>query len=229
MVQIHVPGEHYPDGSPVLRGNYELRMRHGLVVNRHGKRFGNEYFFQALGSQMGSFETWGEHRFTNIPCYLIFDRSLLEEYSCVGRPPGGAEGLEWVARGNTLAGLAQELGIPAAGLEATVGRFNAHARRGGDPDFGRPPESLGPVDTPPFYGLELVTPDPFRANLTVIVNRQAQVPHHATQHPIPGLYACGNMVATDRWLGVGYQAGCQLMGAAIFGVLAAEHAANAHA
>jgi hypothetical protein len=26
---------------------------------------------------------------------------------------------------------------------------------------------------------------------------------------------------------VGYQAGCQLMGAAMFGVLAAEHAANA--
>jgi 3-oxosteroid 1-dehydrogenase len=227
MVQIHVPGEDYPDGSPVLRGNYELRMRHGLVVNRHGQRFGNEYFFQALGSQMGRFETWGEHRFTNIPCYLIFDRRLLEEYSFVGRPPGDTEGLEWVARGTTLAEMAQRLGLPAAALETTVARFNAHARRGADLDFGRPPESLGPVDTPPFYGLELVTPDPFRATITVVVNRQAQVLHHATHQPIPGLYACGNMVATDRWLGVGYQAGCQLMGAAIFGVLAAEHAANA--
>jgi hypothetical protein len=72
-----------------------------------------------------------------------------------------------------------------------------------------------------------VTPDPFRATITVLVNRQAQVLHHATHQPIPSFYACGNMVATDRWLGVGYQAGCQLMGAAIFGVLAAEHAANA--
>jgi predicted oxidoreductase len=106
-------------------------------------------------------------------------------------------------------------------------RFNAHARLGADLDFGRPPESLGPVDMSPFYGLELVTPDPFRATITVVVNRQAQVLHHATHQPIPGLYACGNMVSTDRWLGVGYQAGCQLMGAAIFGVLAAEHAANA--
>jgi predicted oxidoreductase len=61
----------------------------------------------------------------------------------------------------------------------------------------------------------------------VVVNRQAQVLQHATHQPIPGLYACGNMVATDRWPGVGYQAGCQLMGAAILGALAAEHAANA--
>jgi hypothetical protein len=54
---------------------------------------------------------------------------------------------------------------------------------------------------PPFYGLELVTPDPLRATITVVVNRQAQVLHHATHQPIPGLYACGNIVATDRWLG----------------------------
>lgn len=70
MVQIHVPGEEHLDGRPVLRGNYELRMRHGLVVNRRGQRFGNEYFFQALGAQLHAFETWGEHRFVNIPCYL---------------------------------------------------------------------------------------------------------------------------------------------------------------
>jgi hypothetical protein len=224
MVQIHVPGENAPDGAPVLRGNYELRMRHGMVVNRHGQRFGDESFFQALGSQMGVFETWGEHRFRNIPCYLIFDRQLLETYSFVGLPPGTTTGLEWLARGDTLAELAQRLGLPPAALEATVARFNAQARRGADADFGRHPDSLGPVEKPPFYGVELVTPDPFRATITV-VNRAGQVLYDATKQPIPGLYACGSMVAPDRWLGVGYQAGCQLMGAAIFGFLAAEHAA----
>jgi hypothetical protein len=108
-----------------------------------------------------------------------------------------------------------------------VARFNAHARRGENLDFGRHPDSLGPVEKPPFYGVELVTPDPFRATITIVVNCRAQVLHHATQQPILGLYACGNMVATDCWLGVGYQAGCQLMGAAIFGFLAAQHAAVA--
>jgi hypothetical protein len=78
------------------------------------------------------------------------------------------------------------------------------------------------VETPPFWGLELVTSDPFRATIAALVNRQAQVLHHATHQPIPGLYACGNMVATDHWLGVGYQAGCQLMRAAIFGAQDAE-------
>jgi predicted oxidoreductase len=108
-----------------------------------------------------------------------------------------------------------------------VARFNPHARRGGDLDFGRHPDSLGPVEKRPFYGVELVTPNPFRATITIVVNRHAQVLHDATQQPILGLYACGNMAATDGWLGVGYQAGCQLMGGAIFGFLATEYAAAA--
>src|SRR5262245_14252527 len=115
-------------------------------------------FFQALGAQLHAFETWGEHRFINIPCYLIFDQSLVETYSFVGLPPGYNVGLSWVPQGHTLAELAQHLHLPAPALEATVARFNAHARRGEDPDFHRPPESLGPVEIPPFYGLELVSP-----------------------------------------------------------------------
>ena len=82
----------------------------------------------------------------------------MDTYSFVGLPPGYTAGLAWVPQGQTLAELAQHLHVPAPALEATVARFNAHARRGEDPDFHRPPESLGPVETPPFYGLELVVP-----------------------------------------------------------------------
>ncbi len=63
---------------------------------------------------MGLFETWGEHRFTNIPCYLIFDQDLLETYSFVGRPPSATEGLDWVAQDDTLAELAA-IGDPGSG------------------------------------------------------------------------------------------------------------------
>lgn len=127
---------------------------------------------------------------------------------CVRRAaPDATEGLDWVARGATLAELSQQLGIPAVELEAIVARFNAHARCGEDLDFGRHPDSLGLVEKPPFYGVELVTPDPYRATITIVVNRRAQVLHHVTQQPILGLYARGNMVATDRRLGVEYQAG----------------------
>jgi len=226
MVQIHVPGEEHLDGTPVTRGNYELRMRHGLVVNRRGQRFGNEYFFQALGAQLHAFETWGEHRFINIPCYLIFDHTLVDTYSFAGLPPGYTAGLAWVPQGHTLAELAQHLHLPAAAIEATVARFNAHARRGEDPDFHRPTESLGPIEQPPFYGLELASPPVSAGTIGLVTTPQAQVLHHETRQPILGLYACGQIVAARLDLGVGYQAGCQLMRALVHGFLAAEHAAG---
>ena len=58
----------------------------------------------------------------------------------------------------------------------------------------------------------------------LITNTQAQILHHVTRQPIPGLYACGQVVAASLDLGVGYQAGCQLMRALVHGFLAAEHA-----
>jgi len=225
MVQLHVPGEQLPDGTPVTRGNYELRMRHGIVVNRQGQRFGNEHFFQALGAQLHAFETWGEHRFVNLPCYLIFDHQLVETYSFAGLPPGSSAGVAWVPQGHTLAELAQRLQMPATVLEATVARFNVHVRRGKDVDFHRAPESLGAIERPPFYGLELVSPPVSSGTINLVTNPQAQVLHHRTHDPIPGLYACGQIVATSLDLGVGYQAGCQLMRALVHGFLAAEHAA----
>src|SRR5256885_12230749 len=88
----------------------------------------------------------GEYMVLNIPCYLIFDQTLVDTYSFVGLPPGYTAGLAWVPQGQTLAELAQHLRLPAPALEATMARFNAHARRGEDSDFHRPPESLGPGD-----------------------------------------------------------------------------------
>jgi hypothetical protein len=226
MLRLHVPGEDDVDGTPVFRGNYELRMRHGLVVNREGRRFGNEAFFQAIGAKLSDFDTWGPHRYTNLPCYLIFDHTLLETYSFAGLPPGTTTGLEWIIRGQTLAELAQQLHIPAATLAATVAHFNAYAECGTDPDFHRHPHTLGPLTKPPFYGVELVAPPVSTGVISLVTNTSGQVLHHATGHPIPGLYACGQVVEPTRTLGVGYQAGCQLMRALIGGFLAAEHAAG---
>ena len=108
-----------------------------------------------------------------------------------------------------------------------MARFNEHARRGEDADFHRPPESLGPIEKPPFYGLELVSPPVSSGTMSLVTTPRAEVLHHATYQPIGGLYACGQIVAASLDLGVGYQAGCQLMRALVHGFLAAEHAASA--
>ena len=135
-----------------------------------------------------------------------------------------------MTKGKTLAELAQKLKLPAAKLEATVARFNEHARRGKDLDFYRRPETIGPVGRQLIYGVQLTGADEdlLKATTAIVVNTHAQVMHHETKRPIPGLYACGATTAGDRIWGVGYQAGFQLAACITFALLAAEHAATAN-
>ena len=224
---LNVPDEIFPDGSPATRLNYENRMRHSIIVNRHGERFSNETPYQGLGEKTNQFERLGEHRFRHIPFYFIFDRNLIEKYSFVGMPPGTDEGLNFVSRGRTVAELAQKLNVPAEALQATVARFNEYVRRGKDLDFGREAETLGAIEKPPFYGLEMMRPDPLRADTEIVVNPQAQVLQYETNQPIPGLYFAPTRIMTSRIWGIGYQGGLSLTTGATFGFLAAEHAASA--
>lgn len=227
LLGIQVPGELDGEGRPLVRANYELRMRHGLVVNRAGRRFGNEAFFQDMAARLQDFDSAGEHRYVNLPCYLVFDRSLVESYSFAGLPPGTRAGLEWVPQAGTPEALAERIGVPAPALTATLERFNGGAERGIDPDFGRPAPSLGPVERPPFYAVRLTEPDLSAGSVGLVADTAGRVLDGRDSAPIPGLYACGQVVETRRTLGAGYQAGCQLMLALVFGVLAAEQAADA--
>jgi glycine/D-amino acid oxidase-like deaminating enzyme len=226
QVYVEVPGEEFQIGAPGGRSNYELRMAHSLVVNRFGERFGNEAFFQDIGSKICHFDNFGEHRFVNIPLYLIFDHKLVEDNGFGGLPPGYTKGLEWVSQGKTLGEVAQELNLPAAKVEATVRRFNELARQRRDTDFGRSPATLGPVEKPPFYGVEVKTVDPFLTVSRVVINPRGQVLGWREEQPISGFYACGGITATGMVWGIGYQGGCDLAGGATFAYLAAEHAAG---
>ena len=209
--------------------NYEIRARHSMFVNRFGERFGNEEPYQGIATLV-HFDSHGAHRFINIPSYYIFDQNLIDKYSFAGRPPGATEGLEWLARGNTIGELAQQLNLPAANLEATVARFNQYAEKGEDPDFHRRPETLGPVAKPPFYGTvahrEAPATDPLRAQTCVVTDTNGQVMHHETQTPIPGLYCTSQLQEHQFVLGVGYQAGLHMAMGSAFSLLAAEHAAE---
>jgi hypothetical protein len=226
QIYVEVPGEDFQIGAPAGRSNYELRMAHSLVINRFGERFGNEAFFQDIGSKICHFDNFGEHRFVNIPLYLIFDHKLVEANGFGGLPPGYTQGLEWVSQGRTLAEVTAQLKVPADKVEATVRRFNQLARQGRDTDFNRSPATLGTLESPPFYGVELKTVDPFHTISRVVTNTKAQVLNWRNEEPIPGFYACGGITATGLIWGIGYQGGCDLAAGATFALLAAEHAAE---
>lgn len=138
-------------------------------------------------------------------------------------------------RADTVRALAGKLGIDAGGLDATVARFNGFAANGTDEDFqrgalrwrladrsaeGRRNPSLGTLNRPPFYGLEL-RPSLSTTSAGLLTNANAQVVHQR-RHPIPGLYASG-VVAARNELGAGYQAGLNLASAMTFSLLAVKH------
>lgn len=240
---FNIPGKQAGEADLFrIVGISEMFCPHTIVVNADGARFADESYFQALVPSLRKYDV-KKHCHANLPCYLIFDRQYADGFSFCDAPRG-SEIPRWVARAETPAELARLLNINAAGLEATIARFNGFARNGVDEDFGRgkaawslakkdewkptqPDEryinpSLGTLRIPPFYGVEL-HPSAF-ASAGVVTNAVAQV-IGARGTPIAGLYANGNNAAHTEY-GVGYQAGFSLGSAMTFGYLAARHMAG---
>jgi 3-oxosteroid 1-dehydrogenase len=232
MLSYTIPAE-TPGGTAtsVHAGIVELCSPHTLLVNRHGRRFADETFFQGIVPLLRLFDP-GRHEYPNLPAYLIFDAQYLERYSFANRPVGSAVP-RTVARADALSELAIMLGIDAGGLQQTVSRFNGFAKSGVDQDFHRGEHqwklasrpgprgngSIGAVEKPPFYGIELHPAG--GSSVGLLTDAHARVIHQR-RHAIPGLYASGNVAAATEQ-GIGYQAGLSLAAAMTFSYLAARH------
>jgi 3-oxosteroid 1-dehydrogenase len=236
LLGYHVKGESV-DGQPLMRGagSREVAYPHCIIVNRAGKRFADESSFGEVAAKLREFNVW-THRPVNVPCYLIFDAQYWTKYGLQPLRPGG-EPPDWIESADTIAELAQRLGIDADGLSETVERFNSFAANANDQDFqrGRMPWSqqasgdlnqknanLGSVAEPPFYAIEL---KPISGHSVGLLTNSSSQVIHLRGHPIAGLYACGD-VAASLHVGVGYQAGLNLGGGMTFGFIAAQHAAR---
>ena len=224
-----------PDPSPIqcMAGISEMCSPHTIVVNRRGQRFADESYFQSVVPKLRLFDTMS-HAPLNLPCYLIFDSQYAANYA-LAHLPIGAKVPDSVAMAPDLRQLAGKLGVEAEALVATVERFNAFAASGSDLDFHRGDlrwrlatsagaerrnPSLGAIEKPPYYGLEL-HPSLGTSSAGLLTDEHARVVHQR-RRPIPGLYATG--VASARTeLGAGYQAGLNMASGMTFGLLAAEH------
>jgi 3-oxosteroid 1-dehydrogenase len=229
------PDDAPPGGNAPCRlsGTQELTSKHTMVVNRYGRRFTDETFFQAAAPSLRVFDVDTREQ-PNLPCFLIFDAQYAQSHSFAGRKPG-APIPPWVASGSTLAAVAEALGIDAAGLLASTDRFNTDARQGIDSEFHRgetprgltrfaPGATLGPIEQAPFYGIELHPTS--LASAGVLADQRARV-LHVRGMPIPGLYAIGNAAARTE-TGSGYQTGFSLASAMTFGLIAARDMAQSN-
>ena len=216
-------------------GIVELCSPHTMVVNRQGRRFADESYFQAMIPALLHFDP-RSHSYSNLPSFLIFDQTYASSFSFGGRP-AGCEIPAWVDRAPDIGELGKRLGIDPKGLAETWRRFNGFAQTGRDLDFHRGElpwhlgrrdvpkggnASLGALVAPPFYGLQLRPSSLPSAGL--LVNASSQVLNHR-RNPIAGLYAAGNAAAHTDY-GAGFQAGYSLGSGMTFGYLAACHMAQ---
>ena len=229
------------DGSSGVFPHLLDRYKPGMIgVTRHGKRFTNESeSYHDVGAAMikacaGEKET---------AMWLVCDQATLNKYGLgyakpAPLPVGPLIKNGYLNRGKTLRELAQNAGIDADGLEATVREYNATAVHGEDRKFGRgttsfnryladpehkPNPCVAPVADGPFYALKVVMGDlgTFDGLRTSI---QGEVLDAANQ-PIEGLYAVGNDRASI--MGGNYPgAGITLGPIMTFGYITGQHIAD---
>ena len=133
---------------------------------------------------------------------------------------------------DTIAGLAEELGIAPDALEKTVSEFNAACNSepfnpgilDGKSTVGiSPPKSnwAQPIDTPPYVAYITTTGVTFTFG-GLKINTECEV-QDTTDTAIPGLYAAGELIG-GLWY-ENYIGGSGLMGGAVFGRQAGASAA----
>lgn len=224
----------------------------GIIVNRDGQRFMNEYYFSGHTENHREFDEF-EHKvrptddydycdYRNVPMYWVFDETRMKtRLGTLGKwiqvkniYTWSADNLAelkngWFIKADTMKALGKKIeikdffgrvvGMDAAGLVETVTKYNQYCAAGKDSDFGRKPETLKPLITPPFYAMEICQcqtntmggPEHNNHSQTLDVD----------DNPIPRLYSAGELGA--MW-GHIYQSGRNVTEAIAFGRIAGQHA-----
>ncbi|MET1754481.1 FAD-binding protein [Novosphingobium sp. RD2P27] len=238
---IHMPGEEHDNGAPLWRGSLPfLGLPHTIVVNRAGRRFANEAFYRSVYYAVDAVDG-ATQTHPNYPCWAVIDSQARGKYPFGSFMPGEdlPEGL--AVKGETLAELAQKIGVDPQGLEQTVARFNGFAEAGEDPDFKRgtypwgaamtgdlnhkPNPNLGTLEQGPFYAVELK-----RMGGGGITGTGLLADHHCrvmgwNDKPIDGLYVAGNSMARLD-TGAVMQSGISNARGMTHGYLVGRHAAG---
>ncbi len=206
-----------------------------ILVDKHGQRFANEvYRGHTFYWEVVRFDT-EKAEFPRIPCHLIFDEKT--RTSCRMATTAGAPGpiklyewsddnskeIErgWIKKGTTLRELAGKIDVPAEALEKTVARFNQYCKEKKDPDFERRPGFMVPLDTPPYYEINMWPGGP-NTQGGPKRDKDAQV-LGVEDRPIPRLYSAGELGSIYGFL---YEGGGNTSECIAFGRVAGKNAAS---
>jgi succinate dehydrogenase/fumarate reductase flavoprotein subunit len=184
----------------------ENRKMIWIAVDRLGKRFMDEYppAPQDTGTRSLEFYDADIQDYPRIPCYLIFDEEG-RKLGPIGIPIVNDERYDakwsgdnvaelnkgWIKKGNTIEDIAGQIDVNPKILKASVERWNSLCGEGEDKDFRRPPKTMMPIATSPFYVMEA---------WPIVNNTQGGPEHDVKQRvldpmkkPIPRLYVAGEI------------------------------------
>lgn len=212
-----VPGWSSRSDTGVSNGP-EYALPHCLMVDTTGRRFCDDsYWVTIVDAALNPADR-------HLPFFLVWDEQHHRKYGLGLTPPGGEYPEEFVSSADDLVALGSLLGVDGEQLRDTVERFNVHAERGEDPEFGRgsvpfilrfggdpkhsPSPVLGPLSEPPFYGTRLKFVGTGIGSSGLHADADAHV-LDVDGAIIPGLYAVGSVAALTT-MGSGYNSGFAL-------------------
>ena len=197
-----------PDYDSTFFRTFTLKAGSWIEVDSDNNRFYNEsygYHRQHMKYiEYGRYADLPHHRAS--PVHLIFDDNTRAAQAIASQWlswPITSEGASWssdnlaeiekgyIIKADTIEELAEKIGRDPAQLKATVDRYNAFAEAGVDEDFNRTPETMAPINTPPYYAVQLT------ASLVATTggakrNTKGEVLDWNDQ-PIKGLYEAGEL------------------------------------
>jgi fumarate reductase flavoprotein subunit len=203
-----------PDGHRLLDETSPYGITSGLGLAAGGRVYGlfDDQILADNGTpQLPTFKPYpsGEHR----PSYVWTTDSIRRLVTA------GA-----IAQAQKLEDLAGTLEISAKAVVGSVQRYNASAAIGDDRDFGKDPNYLRPIETPPFYGVEI---RPAALGITcygIAIDESAQVVNEGAR-AVDGLFAAGE--CTGGIIGTRYlSSGNSLANCFVFGRAAGRSAAR---
>jgi succinate dehydrogenase/fumarate reductase flavoprotein subunit len=225
------------------------KAQNWISVNKYGKRFRDEstsFAHTKRHLEVFDFEddNEGHADWPNSTWYLVFDEKVRQAGPLVltERMVGSPRSITynssrelytwsqdnsveitkgWIKKADSIKELAQLIKVDPATLNGTLTRYNKHCTEASDNEYNRKPQTLAPIDTPPFYAIE---------SSVGIINTQggprrnakSQVLSALSGSPIPRLYAGGEFGSI--W-GILYPGGCNLAECVVSGIISGRHAA----
>jgi hypothetical protein len=187
----------------------------GILVNRDGKRFVAE----------DSYHTRTSIEIADQPdglAYLIVDADIF------AYPEWSVQANQRLIDGfDTIAEMERALELPSNSLQRLMADYSMNAAAGSDPDFGKDPQWLKPLDTPPWAAFDFSFGRAIFNGFTLgglRISANGEVLNEEGRR-IPGLYAagaCSSMLAHDAR---DYASGISLSAGSFFGRQAGHHAA----